>query len=133
LEEMLAQVEAHASKTGILEDTLLKTIEEKGADAAVQQYHKLRSTQPDAYSFGDDQLDELGNELVDSGKTKDAIKILKLNTELYPQSWSACDSLGDAYMKDGDKPPAIETFEKSLKLNSQNRKVIEKLKQLKSQ
>ncbi|HEX3718903.1 MAG TPA: amidohydrolase family protein [Verrucomicrobiae bacterium] len=133
LEAMLAQVEAHARKTGILEDTLLKTINEKGADAAVQQYRELRSTQPDAYSFSEDQLDDLGDELLYAKKTKDAITILKLDAELYPQSFLAYDNLGNAYMKDGDKTPAIEIFEKSLKLNPQNRKVVEKLKQLKSQ
>jgi tetratricopeptide (TPR) repeat protein len=133
LETMLAQVETHASKTGILEDTLLKTINEKGADAAVQQYHTLKSTQPDAYGFSEDQLDDLGEGLLDTGKTKDAIKMLELNAELYPQSFLAYDNLGNAYMKDGDKTPAIETFEKSLKLNAHNRKTTEKLKQLKSQ
>jgi imidazolonepropionase-like amidohydrolase len=133
LDGMLAQVEAHASKSEILEATLLETIKKKGVDVAIQQYHELKSTQPDASGFSEGQLDELGDELMESGKTKDAIQVLKLNAELYPLSSSACDNLGEACMEDANNKLAIESFERSLKLDPKNHKTIEKLKQLKAQ
>ena len=49
----------------------------------------------------------------------------------YPQSANAYDGLGKTYMKAGKKELAIENYEKSLKINSQNTNAIEKLRQLK--
>jgi predicted Zn-dependent protease len=78
-------------------------------------------------------LNNLGYELIAMNRIKDAIKILKQNAETYPQSSNVYDSLGEAYMDDGDKKLAIENFEKSLKLDSKNRNAIDKLKKLEAQ
>jgi imidazolonepropionase-like amidohydrolase len=131
LDEMLARVEALASKMSIAE-ILLKTVEEQGVEAAVKQYHELRAAQPGAYDFREEQLNHLGYHLIGMGRIKDAIGILKLNAEAYPQSSNAYDSLGEAYADDGDKEFAIENYEKSLQLDPKNHGAIEKLKQLKA-
>jgi imidazolonepropionase-like amidohydrolase len=131
LDEMLARVEALASKMSIA-GILLKTVEEQGVEAAVKQYHELRAAQPGAYDFREEQLNHLGYHLIGMGRIKDAIGILKLNAEAYPQSSNAYDSLGEAYADDGDKELAIENYEKSLQLDPKNRGAIEKLKQLKA-
>jgi Flp pilus assembly protein TadD len=60
----------------------------------------------------------------------DAIEILKLNVEAYPESWNTYDSLAEAYMKNGDKEEAIKHYRKSLELNPKNenaRITLEKL------
>ncbi|MGH7994060.1 MAG: tetratricopeptide repeat protein, partial [Limisphaerales bacterium] len=89
-------------------------------------------TQPEAYDFREEQLNYLGYQLFEMKRIKDAIAILKLNAEAYPQSANVYDSLGEAYMDDGDKEPAIENYEKSLQLGPGNLGAIEKLKQLKA-
>jgi cytochrome c-type biogenesis protein CcmH/NrfG len=42
------------------------------------------------------------------------------------------DSLGEAYMKNGDKELAIENYEKSLKLDPGNANAVEMLKRLRA-
>ena len=61
-----------------------------------------------------------------------AIKLFKLVTELFPNSANAFDSLGEAYMKSGDKYNSIINYEKSLKLDSSNNNAMEMIKILKS-
>jgi len=127
---MLAKVEALASVKSITE-ALLETIREKGVDAAVEQYRELRSTESAAYDFSEEKLNSLGYQLMAMKRTKDAIKILKLNMEAYPQSANVHDSLGEAYMNDGDNEHAIEHYEKLLQLDPMSGNAIVKLKQLK--
>jgi len=50
--------------------------------------------------------------------------------EAYPESSNVYDSLGEAFMLNGEKAPAIENYEKSLKLNPNNANAVEKLKLL---
>ena len=64
------------------------------------------------------------------GKTKDAIEILILNSEVYPNSSNVYDSLGEAYMIDGNNELARLNYNKSLELNPGNenaKKMLENL------
>jgi imidazolonepropionase-like amidohydrolase len=132
LDEMLAKVEALAAKHSVAQ-MLLETYAEKGVAAAIQQYHELKSAKTASIDISEDDLNSVGYQLVEMKRIKDAIKILKLNVEAYPQSSNVYDSLGEAYLEDGDKQLATENFEKSIKLDPKNRDAIEKLKQLKAQ
>ena len=107
---MLAKVEALASRKSTA-DALLKTIQQKDVNAAIKQYHELKATEPTAYDFGEDRLNGLGYQLLEMKKFEDAIRMLELNVEAYPQSSNAYDSLAEAYMDNGDKdlPPSRAT------------------------
>lgn len=50
-----------------------------------------------------------------------AIALFKLNVELYPASFNAYDSLGEAYMTAGNKELAIENYKRSVELNPNNK------------
>ena len=126
---MLQNVEALAS----LREMLLNTTREKGADAAVAQYRELRAAHTDAYDSSEDELNGLGYQLIRMKRLPDAIKIFKLNVEAYPQSYNAYDSLGEAYMDNGDRQLAIQNYEKSLQLNPKNENAVRMLKKLKGQ
>ena len=63
------------------------------------------------------ELNQYGYELLNNGKHDEAIKIMVLITERFPQSANAWDSLGEAYTTKGDKENAIKSFKKSLSLN----------------
>jgi len=65
-------------------------------------------------------------------KVKEAIEIFKLNVEAYPQSSNVYDSLGEAYMVNGDKELAIKNYSKSVELNPKNTAAVEALKKLTS-
>lgn len=62
-------------------------------------------------------INTYGYQLLAIGKTDEAVEILKLNTERFPASANAWDSLGEAYALKGDKTNAIKYFKKSLTLN----------------
>ena len=66
-------------------------------------------------------------------KVREAIEIFKLNAETYPQSNNVYDSLGEAYMTNGDKELAIRNYQRAVELNPQNTNAIEMLKKLREQ
>jgi uncharacterized membrane protein len=101
-------------------ETLSATIASHGIDAAAAQYRHLKATAAAAYNFDKEELNTLGYDLIGAKRFKEAIRILALNAEAYPQSSNAYDSLGEAYMDDGNKPLAIANYQKSLQLNPAN-------------
>jgi len=109
---------------------LYQIITTEGIESAAGKYRDLKKNQPGAYDFQERELNELGYNLLNQKKIKEAIKVFQLNVEAYPESSNVYDSLGEAYMLNGDKPPAIENYEKSLKLNPNNANAVEKLKLL---
>jgi CubicO group peptidase (beta-lactamase class C family) len=101
-------------------EAVFNTITEKGVAAAVSQYRELKSKNSTEYDFGEAELNTLGYQLLQTGKRLEAIEILKLNVEAYPQAFNTYDSLGEAYLRNGDKELAIINYKKSLELNPQN-------------
>lgn len=63
------------------------------------------------------ELNAYGYELLGNGQHDKAIEIFILNTQRYPKSANAWDSLGEAYATKGDKDNAIKNFKKALSLN----------------
>lgn len=109
---------------------MLKTITEKAISSAIQQYHELKATYPDACDFPEQQLNSLGYQLLKMKKLEEAIEICKLNVELHPQSFKVYESLAEAFLVNGDKELAIKNFEKSLELNRVNWNAAEMLNKL---
>lgn len=112
-------------------DVLLNIILNEGIEKALFKYNELKETKTDEYNFKESQLNSLGYTLLQLEKIKDAIEIFKLNVEVYPESFNVYDSLGEAYMINGDLDLAIDNYEKSLELNPNNKnanKMIEKIK-----
>ena len=58
------------------------------------------------------------------------MELLKFKVIAYPESANTYDSLGEAYMVNGDKELAIQNYKKSLELNPENQNAVDKLKQL---
>ena len=111
-------------------EALAKTILEKDVATAIKQYHDLKATQPDVYDFSESELNLLGYRLLGMKRVKEAIEVFKLNVEVYPLASNVYDSLGEAYMVNGDKESAIKNYKKSLELNPKNTNALEMLKKL---
>lgn len=118
-----------APKKSIAE-SLYKTAKEKGGTAAVAEYRKLKATNPDKYDFAEGELNTLGYQILNLGKTKDAIEIFKLNVEMFPKASNPYDSLGEAYMKEGNKQLALVNYKKSVELNPNNANAIKFINEL---
>ncbi|MCB0497204.1 MAG: hypothetical protein KDC79_13775 [Cyclobacteriaceae bacterium] len=61
----------------------------------------------------------------------EAVRFFVMNTENYPQSANAFDSLGEAYQRVGEKEKATESYKKSLALNPANEHAKAAIKELK--
>jgi pimeloyl-ACP methyl ester carboxylesterase len=106
-------------------------LDSQGVDSAVQYFHKKRETEPGIILFEEREMNLLGYRYLQNGKIKDAIELFRLNATAFPDSWNAYDSLGEAYLLDGQKDLAIKYYEKSLELNPKNTNAQEKLRGMK--
>jgi len=131
LDGMLSNVEALANRKPI-GDVLFDTIQQKGIQAAVEQYHQFAASQQNSYVFSENELVKLGYQLLRTKKVRDAIEIFKLSVEAYPQSYNTYDSLAEAYMDQGDRDLAIQNYRKSLDLNPANTNAVRMLEKLKA-
>lgn len=129
----LPQVKAAFDSRKSIAQTLSTTVAAVGIDAAIQQYHDLKATQPATYNFDQGELNTLGYQLLRKKRFKEAIRIFQLNVEAYPQSSNAYDSLAEGYMDDGDKAQAVANYEKALQLNPRNRSSATMLQKLTTQ
>jgi ankyrin repeat protein/tetratricopeptide (TPR) repeat protein len=99
---------------------LYTTITEDGVEAAGELYRRLKANNPDYYDFRESMLNRLGYRLLGEEQFAEAIGIFLLNVAAYPGSGNVYDSLGEAYMKNGDDELAIRNYEKSLERNPGN-------------
>jgi uncharacterized membrane protein len=106
---------------------LAETIKTEGVNAALARYHALRAAPKPVYNFDEDELNTLGYQLIREKNYSAAIRILSLNTEVYPKSGNTWDSLGEAYMDDGDIADAVANYHKSLSINPANQNAREML------
>ena len=103
---------------------------------------ETRQRDPQEVLFSEGIVNLLGYEHLQSGDTKGAVEIMKLNATAYPNSPNVYDSLSDAYLADGQNDLARVNAQKAVGLladdtkdNEQRRKAIrtsaeQKLKQL---
>lgn len=112
-------------------EALYKISMEKGGAAAVAEYRRLKAgTTSGTYDFSEDELNTLGYQLMAKERTKDAIEIFKLNVEMFPASSNPYDSLGEAYLKDGNKELALANYKKAVELNPSNVGALQAVRRL---
>jgi pimeloyl-ACP methyl ester carboxylesterase len=103
----------------------------QGVAEAVEMFKNKREEDNKWMPFSETRMNNLGYQQLQSGKTKEAIELFKLNVLANPESANTYDSLGEAYMINGDKELAIKNYNKSLELDPDNKNAVEMLKQLK--
>ena len=92
-------------------------VDEPGGMAkAVESFHQTRQRAPQMYLFPEGMMNLTGYERLQAGKNAEAIALFTLNTEAFPSSANAQDSLGDAYRADSQNALALAAAEKSLAL-----------------
>ena len=98
----------------------LRPLAVKDVAAAIKQYRDLKTARSSEYDFREQELNELGYQLLHMKKVSEAIEIFRLNVEAYPQAANTYDSLGEAYLANGDKELAIANYKRALELNPKN-------------
>lgn len=90
--------------------------ERGGATQAAQFFHDARKRDPGVLVFAEFPVNLLGYDRIQAGDNEDAIALFKLNTEAYPASANAQDSLSDGYLAAGKNDLALAAEEKCVEL-----------------
>ena len=99
-------------------------------EEAMEGYRKLKKETPNNPMVAEQRLNSVGYAFMRQKKMAEAIAVFRVNVELYPDSWNTYDSLGEAYMNNGEKELAIQNYKKSLELNPNNTAGAAALKKL---
>jgi len=92
-----------------------------GVVAALAVYDSLKAAAPDGYDFSEPELNTVGYVLLGRGQVADAITVFQRNVELFPGGYNTYDSLGEAYLVQGDTAQAVANYRRSVAMNPQNR------------
>jgi tetratricopeptide (TPR) repeat protein len=87
-----------------------------GAASVVDMLRRVRQANPDSPMVSEETINQLGYDLVGQKSGEDALAMFRLNTELYPRSGNAYDSLAETYLGLGDKARAREYYAKALEV-----------------
>ncbi|MUU79447.1 hypothetical protein [Winogradskyella endarachnes] len=86
---------------------------------------KAQDRKDPEYNISERYINSLGYYYLNTKKQpEDALKIFKLNIELYPESWNPYDSYGECLVHIGDIENGIKNYKKSLELNPENENAI---------
>jgi tetratricopeptide (TPR) repeat protein len=87
-----------------------------GVAAAVQLFYETQQRDPRALLLPEGPLNQLGYAHLQAGRTQQAVQLFRVNTMAYPWSANTYDSLGDAYLANGQNELALRASEKALEL-----------------
>jgi tetratricopeptide (TPR) repeat protein len=107
---------------------LLATIKDKGVAIGLKNYNVIKDS--DTYNLSENEMNQIGYELMGLDKIEEAAQVFKLNVDAFPKSSNVYDSYGEALMKLGKNDLAIENYTISVDLNPNNQNGIDTLKKL---
>jgi dienelactone hydrolase len=113
-------------------DTLKVEAGKQGFDNLAAIYASMKKDNPD-FKPGANQMGAWADDLIASGHLPEAIDVLKLNVEMYPNgapSFQPYTALGDAYVQNGQKELAMQSYKTQLEKTPFAAAVAEKMKAL---
>lgn len=100
---------------------LIELINEGKTVDEIVAFIKQDDIQKSKYDLSENGINNFGYQIMGQGQKEEALKIFKLNTELYPNGFNTFDSYGECLLALGDKENAIIAYKKSLELNPKNK------------
>ena len=131
--KLIFVVEVVDVKAKSLADVLSTTLKEKGVQAMIAEYRSLKSGAGQDLYVAESEINTLGYRLLRRQQVNEAIEVLKLNVEAYPQSANVYDSLAEAYLLSGDNDKAIENYRRALAIDPTMESAKQVLKKLTGQ
>jgi Amidohydrolase family len=102
---------------GALSAAVLRSlVATRGAASMTAMLRKAQAANPASPLVAEEAINQLGYDLAGRKNGDDAIAIFRLNTELYPGSGNAYDSLAETYLALGDRARARENYAKALQV-----------------
>jgi CubicO group peptidase (beta-lactamase class C family) len=89
-----------------------RAVLERGGEEGSRLFPEFRKAYPE--EFNESTVNRVGYQLMSVRRFKEAIAVLKLNMEAYPESANVYDSLAEAYLNSGDKDLAAAYYKKAL-------------------
>ncbi len=96
---------------------LYALIDEGAEQNAVRAVVAARDARPARYFYDENEVNGHGYRFLQENRVPQAIAMFRAYVELFPESWNAYDSLGEALLAAGDVAGATAMYEKSLALN----------------
>ena len=97
---------------------------------ALDYYKGLSSKTEEISGYFESTVNRRGYGLIRRKKLDEAERVFRLNTDYFPTSANAWDSLAELYSLKGNKGLAIEYYKKSLKLNPNNTNAVAQIRKL---
>lgn len=98
----------------------------------ISRFQNFSEKERSNWDYNEYHLNGLGYTILPANKSL-AINTFRFITDIYPDSWNAWDSYGEALAVAGNKQEAIQAYEKSVSLNSENKAGYKMLKKLKAE
>jgi CubicO group peptidase (beta-lactamase class C family) len=89
----------------------------KGSDAALKILQEVTANDSSHYYIHPWEINDIGYFFLNRNEYRQSIEIFKYAVRLFPNDHNLWDSLGEAYMKAGNKSEAIKNYKKALELN----------------
>lgn len=116
IQEMWTSVTGQQSAAG----RLYALIDEGAEERAIREVVAARGIKPARYFYSEAAMNMSGYGFLQQDKIPQAVALFRAVVELYPESWNAYDSLGEALLRAGDTDGAIRNYERSVELNPDN-------------
>lgn len=110
--------------------TPLEMVLEGNFDKGLEAYKKAKTEDAGDDLLSEGYLNGAGYKMLGNKEFTKAIDIFRVNAALYPKSENVYDSLGEAYLKAGQKVKAKESYRKILEINPKNENAAKVLKTL---
>ena len=93
-----------------------------GADSAIRTYRALRERHygRDAYDFGELSLNSAAFRVARAGKTDDALALLRVNEQLFPNTAALSIIRGNVYLMRADTAAAADAFREAIRREPAN-------------
>jgi tetratricopeptide (TPR) repeat protein len=117
----------------LLEDKLKRTFDVAGVDSVIREYKALKEQffGGFTYNFKEGTLLRLADKILeDTTKYSEAIRIVKLNIEAYPNFAFSYVHLASYYEDMGNIPAAVDYYQQAIKLNPKDERLQRQLQRL---
>lgn len=120
-----------ANKPTTIESVLLNVTERSGVDSAIARYRTLRNDMASGrYNFSEQPVSEVARRLSTQGKHADAIKLLEMLQEFYPNSVNVDVQIAETHVAAGNRDQAIARYRAVLAKNPNDRRAQQALQRL---
>ncbi len=128
----LSTVYEHLTQGKILKKSVASMLAQASAahefDFALASYQENPSSNL-YHPLDENEINNLGYELLGQGKKQEALAVFKLNVAAFPDHWNTHDSLAETYLLLGNKRLGIKHYQTSLSLHPGNLYAIKALRE----